>query len=244
MELLEALEKQKQLLDAISSGEYCCLRHSLPYVTVSDLALQAYCEMRLHLALARGAVGEPRRRELRLLVEAVLKASKRVRGDCDNIALSIPVAGVVEGVPVVGRPDAILVRGGRVSAIVWAKVSKRLKPAMWDRVRLLALALVADYGGLPMTNPTHLVLVVGETPSAVKKGLQALIVGEDLVGSDYTIYQMVYDRLDALKWVAPLLAYWRGEREPRPRPSRGCSKCPYRDVCPAYMGADNATHRL
>jgi hypothetical protein len=235
-ELVEAMEKLRQLLEALGAGEVCCLRHGLPYVTASDLVRQATCEMRLHLDYSQGRLVEPRRRELRLLVEAVLRARRSLPKLLPRrLALSLPLAGIVEGVPLVARPDAIVVLDGRVEAIVWAKVSPRPRLGWLDRLRLYAIGLAADYGGLPLREDAKLVLVAARTREALVHGLEAVRDegARPLATSDYAIHVLAYDRAVALETLAALLAYWRGEREPAPRPSKLCSSCPYRDTCGA-----------
>ena len=229
--LLEALESMRLVLEAISSGEYCCLRHGLPYITVGDLVRQALCEMRLHYEYSRGGVGEARRRELRVLVEAVLEARRRVSEGFSDGVLSTPLAAVVEGVPVVGRPDAILVSRGRVEAIVWAKVSRSTRVKPWDRVRLYSLGLLADYGGLPRSS-LKLVLVVAPEPAGLIEPLKLLRNRvEPGQGDGYSVHVLAYDREVALNYVGPLLAYWKGLRDPVARRSRACMDCPFRSIC-------------
>ncbi len=230
--ILDWIERIRMLLEAISKGEYCCLRHGLPYVTVGELVRQSLCEMRLHLEYTRGVDVEARRRELRLLVEAVLEARRRIPPGFSDGVISLPLAAVVEGVPITGRPDSIVVRSGRVEAIVWAKVgSLRLK--MWDRIRLYTLGLLVDYAEVPTTHTLHLVLVAAREPGKLVEPLKTIRSElRPIAGEGYMVHVLVYDKDTALKYVGPLLAYWRGEREPVPRPSKACSSCPYRDTCP------------
>ncbi len=230
--LVEALEHVANLLHAIVHGEYCCLRHGLPYIRVGDLVEQVYCEMRLHYKLAEGVDVEARKRELRRLVEFLLEARRRVPArPTRRLSLSIPLAALVEGVPVVGRPDTLIIEDGKVRSLVWVKETSRvLRVYERDRIRLYSLGLLVDYSGLPRHQDMRLILVTVESREKLARALEEL--SSPRVGEGYAIHVLAYEREVALSHVAPLLAYWLQLREPTPRPSPWkCSSCPYRSVC-------------
>jgi len=120
---LQAMEELRLLVEAIGGGEYCCLRHGLPYLRPSLLARQAFCEMQVELMLRRG-IEKAVYRDERLLVEAVLEAKRRLARvpTKPRIAVSMPLAALVNSIPMLGRPDVLLVERGRVVGLLRLKI--------------------------------------------------------------------------------------------------------------------------
>lgn len=240
----EALEEAAQLLEAISRGEYCCLRHGLPYVTPSLLASQAFCEMKLHISLERGErQGPPGPSAARQLLGVMLRARKRIGADdaVRGTVASIPLAALVEGVPVVGRPPAIAFRGGCIRAIYIPKITRAPRLYGSDMVKGYAYAATAQSLGL-LCDSAKLVYIIGVNEKELLETLLSMerlgfnvFEPRPLPGERRAIVR-VYDDYESAKILSGMLAYWRGERGPRPRPGRHCGKCGYRELCPATMG--------
>ncbi len=237
--IARALEEARLILEAVASGEYCCLRHGLPYVTPSLLAEQAFCEMKLHLRLSRGEQAEYRRSELRLLLEALLGAKRLLRpGDEERgVILSTPLAAIVEGLPVIGRPGALAVKGGCIRAIyLLRRRSGRLYPS--EIVKGNAYALMADELGAACET-LRIAYIQADSAEELReaiKGINDQFNPKSLAGpgSSGGIRVLVYNPLEARQQVRYLAAYWLGAREPRPRPGAWCNRCPYRGSCPAF----------
>ncbi len=239
-DLLARLEEQRLLLEAISRGEYCCLRHGLPYVTPSILASQTLCEKKtIHELLS-----SPRRPvpdEARQLVKVILNTKKRLpRVLPEYFSLDIPLAMVIQGVPVIGRPHSIVFVKGFVQAIVIGKKTSRPeKLYLSDRVKLYTYGLLASRAGLPLGSRTRLVLVAAKDNQhlveAIKRVHQWLRAGASLPprSRSYTIHFLAHDESVEEETLAPLLAYWRSAREEYVEPGPWCRNCPLRDSCSA-----------
>ncbi len=232
-ELREGIEEARNALEAISSGEYCCLRYGLPYVRVSDIVMLAYCPLRLHYHMETYSEREIARRkaELRILVKALLEARRGLESS-GRLFLSLPLAAVIEGVPVIGRPDVLIVENCKVKGVVVVKKTMRVgKVYFEERVKLYLYGLLVDYSPLPSANTLSLLFI--KTPP--EKTVDALLqLREGLSsGNGYSVYRFVYDRADALRAVDVLLKYWAGEWvEPKPRPAPSkCMKCPFSNKC-------------
>lgn len=240
MSLLEALERAAQLLEAIARGEFCCLRHGLPYVTPSLLASQAFCEARLDYRLSRGEEeGSPSPNAARAVLQAVLGARRRLRsGDEEKgVVLDTPLAAVVYRIPLVGRPHALAVKGGCVKAVYVAKKGRRVYTS--DRVKANAYASMVKELGMAC-GTMRIAYLLAESPNEAARLLMSLddpFNPRPQAGGDSTrLVVEVYDEAEAERLLAPLAAYWLGLRDPSPRPGRWCSQCPYRGICPAAAG--------
>lgn len=234
--LEEALEATRLLLEAITRGEYCCLRHGLPYVTPGLLAEQVFCEARLDYRLARGEAREPppSPMQARRLLQALIGAKRRLWTG-EERAVSLPLAALLQGVPVVGRPPVMALNGECVSAIYSVKVSRRPRLYPGDRVKLYTYALLASSNRL-LCPDARLATVVVPEPIALQELIHLLpdpAHPRPLQGSAVSIHVLAHDPETEEAMLAPLLAYWRGDRPPKPKPGSWCSRCPYFEICRA-----------
>ncbi|MET1101260.1 MAG: hypothetical protein ABWW69_02105 [Pyrodictiaceae archaeon] len=237
--LIEAIEELRTLIEAIRAGEYCCLRYGLPYIKVSDIMMLYYCGAKLDFAmrLGREEGQRARLRELRVLAEALLRAKGRIsEAACSKGFVSIPLAAIVEGIPIIGRPDSIMIEKCRVKSLIWLNMTKNVRRIReWHRVRMYLLGLIADYSPLPVDNDVDLYIVNFSSTLAARKALQQLREGEGAgCGDDYCVIRLVYDRGVALGSTGGILRYWVDETiKPIPRPaSTKCSLCEFRNICP------------
>lgn len=235
---LQAMEELKLLLEAVGGGEYCCLRHGLPYLRPSLLARQAFCEMQVELMLRRG-VEKIVYRDERLLVEAILEARRHLvkAPSRPRIAISIPLAALVDSVPMLGRPDALLVEKGRIVGLVRLKIGSN-RVSRSDLVRLYSYGLIVDYSPLPSKENLNLLLVTANSKTDAIGKLQALKQAFEENKPLYRVegvHSFAYDRGYALQMLSPYLQYWVGARDLQASPSPAkCSRCELRVECPLH----------
>jgi len=241
-ELLERLEEQRLLLEAISRGEYCCLRHGLPYVTPSILSSQVLCERKAIQELL-ASDRKPGPNEAKELVHVILRAKRTLpRVLPDYFSLDAPLAALIQEVPIIGRPHSIVFVNNRVSAVIVAKITT--KPERFylsDRVKLYAYGLLAARAGLPLSSRTRLVLVTAKDKARLVDVLTQVYrwirSGASIPpkGRGYRVHFMAHDEAVEEEMLAPLLAYWRGERGERIEPGPWCRYCPVADSCEAIL---------
>ena len=235
---LQAIEELKLLLEAVGGGEYCCLKHGLPYLRPSLLARQAFCEMQVELLL-REENKKPVYRDERLLVEAILDAKRRLVREPTRprITISVPLAALVHNIPMLGRPDALLVEKGKVVGLLRLKIgSNRISRS--DLVRLYSYGLIVDYSPLPSRENLSLLLVVADSRTDAIGKLRALkqaFENSEPLHRVNGVHVFAYDRDYALHILSPLLQYWVTGREPQasPFPAK-CSRCEFRSRCPVH----------
>ncbi len=232
--LLDALEEARLVLEAVIRGEYCCLRHGLPYVTPGLLGEQAFCEKRLDFRLALGEEREPPPSpvQARKLLEAVLGAKRRLWTGREEV-VTVPLASIVQGVPMAGRPPAMALGEGCVAALYLVKVTGRHRLYPSDRVKAYAYALLAEAAGIACSDMKIAVVTTGEPLGLAE--LRGLLPEprrpRPRAGEEAAIHVLAHDPSEEERLLSPLLAYWRMERGPAPRRGPWCGKCPYRDRC-------------
>ncbi len=199
------------------------------------LAEQVFCEARLDLRLTTGLEErKPSPSRARLVLETLLEARRKLPPRRDEVfTLSVPIATVLQGVPIVGRPPAAVFRGNCVAALYAARQSRRHKLYPGDRVKLYTYAAMLNSLGL-MCNDARLALLVGVAPEDIYRAL--IILGDathprPVASGGFTVHVLAHDPGVEEETLAPLLAYWRGERAPRPRRGPWCSSCPVKEDC-------------
>ncbi len=236
--LRERIEKVRELLSEVSHGSFCCLRYGLPYITVSDIVEQSLCEHKVILKY-HSSSHKQRVRELRKLV-SMLGRLFMANDTRKCTALSIPLAAVVEGVPIIGRPDLLIFVREKLAGIVWSRIGGDLtKVRPWERVRLYALGLLADYAGLG-TRDTNLFLITAKDRKDIAKGLRIVLARLgcintriDSIEASVAIHRMVYDRDIALDYIGRFLTLWITERGPQGPFYPGlCKNCAMSSSCP------------
>ena len=235
----EALEELRLLLDEVRSGAWS-LRHGLSYVRVSDLVEQARCEARLDAMLVAGGEREidERVRLVSKLAELALGVRRSIpEKPPHTLILSVPVAGVVADVPIVGRPRGLLVEEGFIRALIYASVSSRpnrlYRP---DRVRAAAFCATLYASPLPASESTIYIHVKAvDRDSLFKKlvWLQDRLAGGEMHPRGDGIHILACDPAESMRLLEPLLQYWLGLRDPVYTPGPWCDDCPISGRCPA-----------
>jgi len=212
------------------------LRHGLSYVRVSDIVEQSRCEARLEALLGGERVVDERARLVAELAELALGVVRRLpREPPRRLLVSTPVAGVGTGVPIVGRPRALLVEEGVVRAIVYASVSSRpwrLYPQ--DRVWGAAYCAALYSSPLPASEATHYIHVKSvdrATLADVLTRLRGHLLEGRLPLGEPGVHVLACDPDESTRFLEPLLQYWLGLREARRSPGPWCSECPLRGEC-------------
>ncbi|RUM47247.1 MAG: hypothetical protein DSY37_03065 [Hyperthermus sp.] len=224
--LEEGLEKAKLILEAIARGEYCCLRHGLPYITPSILYEQAFCEMKLHLRLSKGAPSNARPSTATILLRELLRTKHNTSG-----IISPPMAATILSVPIIARPPALAVKDCVHAIYIAASFNKR--PYHPQLVKAYAYAAIAHSLGIAC-NTMHLAFVSTRNPNSLKQLINLIqnpLKPKPTKIGDAKIVTMIYDHEKALAILSRLLAYWTMKREPQARKNSYCPKCPFNTHC-------------
>lgn len=188
-------------------------------LNASMIAEQVICEYRVHLKVYGGR----RQRSL-----------KRAEPDVDVGELVSLILGVprstyraeVKGVILAARPHAVFTVNG-TTVIVKARLGDNLKPSLYDRVYLeVAGIAVGVERALLAFAAARSVEGLREALTRLKSSLRPAL------GDSWALSTWLFTRDEVLERLDRLLAYWRGEREPVPRPSPSkCSTCPVAEEC-------------
>lgn len=210
------------------------------YLPASLLDEQNYCELRLDFKISEGKASPLKPGEARQVVRQTL--FKVIDHKFSGVSgfKRVSVAGEIFGVPVAASPDAALMENGVVTALLRGRIRNPPRVYDSDYTRLLAAAYVMDSSG-KLAEDAKLAVVVGVNPESLKRLVE--IIAEEGVKPLKNAFGLVsvriYDRSEAAEILNDLMAYWRGERAPRPNPSsRKCATCNYALQC-RYAATSN-----
>ncbi|WP_460122992.1 hypothetical protein [Stetteria hydrogenophila] len=186
-------------------------------VSASMLASQAVCEYRVHLDVQSGGRMQAR-------------GGASDVGELVSLMLGVPRStyrAEVGGVTIVARPHAVFEAAGS-TVVVRASLGGLRRPGLRDRVYLEASALAVG------VESAVLAFISAGSVEGLREAVERLKRSpRPALGSGWAVSTWLFNREEALERVGRLLAYWRGERGPVPRPSPAkCRACPYSTVCP------------
>jgi len=211
------------------------LRFNIGFLRGGEIKQQFYCEQRLHYQYLKGGVNlEIRESIARRIVSMVLGVSRKpkVTG-----WLRIPLISVIDDVPLISAPDALLVEDTRVKLIVKASTItiSKAKPRIYEGDKALAYLhmLLLDELGFNL-NSTRYYIVKGPSEEVFKALIELRNNGKILNTYDnLSIYVLAHDEDYSRKIISWALAYWKKLRPPKPNPSKHkCTHCTYKNFCP------------
>ncbi len=188
-------------------------------VNASMIAEQVLCEYRIHLEIYWG-----KRRERHKKTNSAIDV-----GELVSLILGVPRStyrAEINGVIVVAKPHAVLTING-TTIIVRARLGDNLKPSLYDRVYLEASGVAVGI------ERALLAFAAARSVEALREALMRLRSSpRPAMGDGWALSTWIFARSEALEKLERLLAYWRGERDPVPRPSPlKCSMCPAMGEC-------------
>ncbi|HEX7124143.1 MAG TPA: hypothetical protein VF406_00015 [Thermodesulfobacteriota bacterium] len=238
------------------------LRHGLTAVPIHLIAEQLYCERKVDLALDFPEVERPTAEiEAGTAGHAALAAAAEPIAPADLDALvgageavrlhEYRFRGDVDGVPIVGRPDAVFLRGRAADLVLEFKFSAWRRPFPSHRLQLLAYGFLLGQGGYDVSRLVCGVLMLppGARPAALAEADYAVCAahashlaarrrpgGPDVTAAPEavaggTLSLFPYDAAEAARRLGWAVAFWKGRRPARlaDNPSK-CRRCVFMEV--------------
>lgn len=250
----ESLLNARSIIEPIKTD----LRFGLPWIPISTLAEQFYCEAKVDLEYKFGRVPTPAKEEGTELHEDIIEMEPTTPKELVTsitqqltCVCTFPVYAKIGDVAILGIPDAVLFMRSRLSHLIELKTTSGDVRRLWrdQAVQVKAYGLALEFMGFECGSlRLSLVRVNKEGISnEVKERLlseaaEALLNGDvgraetrlnDRLGGQVKIHLMTYDRTDVLKDVMWAKDYWLKRREaiPTTNPSK-CRACEFSAACP------------
>ncbi len=248
------------------------LRHGLPYVKVSDLAAQWYCELKVDHSLTHGEIVTPEMKAGTSLHDEIL-TQQMVPVGMDQlmtkinsgrpVTAALSLSAVVEGLPVVGVPDAVHFRSGQPVMVVELKTRREhvTQPFEDQVVQAFLYGLLLEERGFDCSALDIVIaywirdaeltgaesreflktVTIRAYPAIAKerKGNEGWISdGWSRFDLDerLRLFHQSYDRSVASRYLREARGYWIQERDALPTTSREkCRACKFTTSCPSSL---------
>ena len=234
------------------------LRHGLPFVPASAMAGQYYCELKVDNSFVKGDIQTEAKTEGDLLHEEILVMQKTtVEQVVKNIdkkptyAASFPLASLVNGIVLAGRPDAIIFSQGRPSFVLELKTTMGDPNILYQDQEFqagiyglilegmgfdcsgLTLAIVRWRRSEPVTEDQRkefLSIAMLALPSKRPKLIEEVYKGKA------RLHLVSFNKEAILRQVEWAKDYWLSNREPLPTKNPWkCKACEFNNSCPSSL---------
>ncbi len=236
-------------------------RHKIPFVPVSSIAEQYYCELKVEHEYTQGEVPSEAKEEGTVLHEQFLEMEETTRAnliqqlkDRHVSVASFLIGAKVSGLTIAGLPDAVVFLKGVPAFLVELKTSKG-ELVLWkdQEVQAKTYALLLDAMGFDCSSLQIVVVKIRRSrelqPEMKKEFLRTLVkllLGKSPVpeqlgvvpSGESRIFTLAYKREDILRDLEWVKQYWLGNRDPIPTNQAGkCRACEFNEICPASLVA-------
>jgi len=232
-------------------------RHGVPFIAVSSIAEQFYCEYKLENEFALGEIPTETKDSGTALHDELMPTERITREEFVKLVSKkeptlavIDVWGSAGGLRVVGEPDHIIWSGGKPLWVIELKTTKGDPNPLWEdqenQVRIYGLLLDRMGFDCSMMRLAVVRLKSGELSDEEKREW-ILRVSKALMEDETHALEAKYqgrmkahllnhepDRAEMA--VLSKAGYWLEDREPIPSASVGkCRACEYNSVCPKSL---------
>ena len=242
------------------------IRYDQQYVGASTLGKQEYCEIKVHHEIIHGqkTTEEMRRgtiiHEEWLPEEKIDQAQLIAELEKEETIVSFPVAAEIQGIPIVGKPDGLVFKKGKLKYVMELKTVESNVERLWDSevVQSLTYCLCLDEMGFGNEMEIVIPKVRRSLGTNELKDIICEIINFDQTNGcpelafllykvieanktdlllektngDLMIHFFYYDYYLAEEWIVYLLDFWTEKRKPkRARYKNQCVVCEFNKQC-------------
>lgn len=231
-------------------------RHGIPFVAVSSIAEQFYCEYKIENEFALGEIPTESKDAGTALHDELLPTEEVSKEEFAGLVSSkkpslavLRVWGAIGGLKIIGMPDHIVWKDGRPLWLVELKTTKGDPAPLWEdqenQARIYGLLL--DLMGFDCREMKLAVVRLKSDELKTEKKIEwAQKVSEMLLRDEVAqmesenaglkVHIMKHDRSLASRAVDLKAGYWLGRRDASSSDSVGkCRACEYNSVCPKSL---------
>ena len=246
------------------------LRFDLPWVPISTIAEQFYCEAKVDLEYRYGRVPTPAKEEGTELHDEIMEMEPTSPEDLvksitnrSSCLCTFPVYARIDDIAVMGMPDAVLFRKSKPSNLIELKTTGGNVDRLWrdQVVQVKAYALALELMGFECGSLKLSLIRVSRQgitdeikEQLLNEAAVAFLKGEideterrlnDKAGGQVKIHILNYDRQDALRDVTWARDYWLMRREAIPTTNQSkCRACEFNAACPHSLVKDRLNGQL
>ncbi|MCL5068711.1 MAG: PD-(D/E)XK nuclease family protein [Thaumarchaeota archaeon] len=230
-------------------------RNGVSAIAASSIGEQYYCEMKVEQSYLNEEIETEEKTRGDVLHEELLPMKESSWKEVINniqkrksCIVAFPLAAKVDGVTLVGQPDAVLFQNRNPTHVIELKTTRGSTTIVYEGQKAQAsiYGLLLDGMGFDCSK-LKLVIVkfrqtsrLGESwKEEFLSSLATRLVSEsnlDGIADSLVIHSFAYARASALAYVTHTKGYWLKEREPIPttNPNK-CRACEFRELCPSSL---------
>lgn len=249
------------MLGLLSLREEGKFRHNVPFVPVSGIAEQYYCELKVDYSYTQGAITTEDESEGTAIHEELLAMQKTTLDEIIEkiqkrplYTASFPVGARVGDIIVVGLPDAIIFENGKPTFVLELKTTRSDPNILWHNQEIQAktYALLLDLMGFDCSQLKIAIVKTSrrESINGVLKVFFLRLLTQSLVKGEtetfekrykgtVKVFRLSYSKSDAIKSIEWAQDYWLSKRNPIPTNHIGkCRVCEFNGTCRPNAGVN------
>ena len=227
-------------------------RFNLPYIKISDIAEQYYCEAKVHNEYEFGRISTKIKEEGKRIHEELFEMKKTsIRKLIKLIeeeflcCCTFPVFAKIGKMVIVGIPDAIVFRDSKPILLVELKTATIRVDRLWkdEKIQVMIYAFALDHMKFDCSELTPIVVKTKRGAPLKKSVLDALIKSrvennfDDLNAIEekegLKVYRVFYSKERVIRDLYQVEDYWLMKRGPIPTTNiNKCKACIYVENCP------------
>ena len=246
---------RKSITEMISETRY---RHNLPFVAVSDLARQFYCEQKVDLSYVLGDIPT----DSKLIGDAVHDQVLAMRATTKNklisdiksgksVIASFLLFGQISGVNIAGMPDAVYFYEGKPKILIELKTTGGSISRLWEDQILQAqlYAYLMEQMGFDISEMRIFIMKIKQDISEKEALLELALFYIKLHKEKelekvlpVKMFEVKYDKDFVMSKSSWALDYWLLKREPVPaKIASKCRSCEYSKQCKFSLTEKNSS---
>ena len=241
------LDRFYNLIGEVLERRESVLRFNIPFLSVSEISEQYYCEKKVEMARVLGEIATERKiigqeaHEI-LLKDAVKikleEAFREIFSSKPTLFREMPLLAKIKGVVIVGRPDAVLFHSGIPLCLFEYKFTARRVPFRDMHVQAKLYGLLLNEMGFDTERLKYAIILVPQEfkDNEEVRRLPLLIIKRRFPHRIETekaaIFINDFNKSEALKELEWAIEYWLNKREAKPTSKLGkCRSCEYAEKC-------------
>jgi CRISPR/Cas system-associated exonuclease Cas4 (RecB family) len=248
-EMRSMLDRFYNLIREFLERRESVLRFNVPFLCVSEISEQYYCERKVEMARVLGEIATEHKIIGQEAHEALLKDAVKIKleegfreifSDKPKLFREMLLLAKIKGVVIAGRPDAVLFYSGIPLCLFEYKFTARRIPFRDMHVQARLYCLLLNEMGFNAERLKYAIILVPQKfrDDEEVRRLPLLIIKRNFPPKIETekaaIFINDFNKSEALKELEWAMEYWLNKREAKPTSKPGkCKSCEYAGKCPS-----------
>jgi len=231
-------------------------RFNLPYVKISSIAEQYYCEVKVHNEYKFGEISTEAKEEGRKIHEELIKMKPinieklvHLIKSRSLYSCTFPVYAKINELTIIGVPDLIVFKNLIPYLLIELKTTCRNINEVWldEKIQIKTYAYALDYMGFDCNRLSLIIIKIKRDKNIPPREILDIVIISHLTNKlnklkviekklNFRTYNIAYSKEEILKKLYWAKDYWLEKRNPIPtRNINKCKACPYKRECKSSL---------